>query len=382
MKIAIVCYPTYGGSGVVATELGYQLALRAHKVHFVSSAMPFRLVHRFSPNVFFHEVEQSSYPLFQQPLYTLALSVKLEKLIYQEKLDLLHIHYAIPHAISALLAKQMAQPQHVPLVTTLHGTDITLVGSNPAYKSIVKYAINQSEAVTAVSHWLCAETVREFGIERPIEVIHNFFDAKRFDRPENHVDREHYARAGEKIILHASNFRPVKRTPDVVRIFAQIAKKLPAKLLLIGDGPERAATLDLARQLNLMDRIWYLGKQDIVEPFFTIADLLLFPSEQESFGLAALEAMAGGAPVVASDAGGLPEVIEDGVDGFLAPPGDVDAMAAKSLSVLLDDVKWRAIRDRAKEKAETVFSPSRIVDQYENLYRTLLDAPDSGSKAK
>ena len=262
MRIAIVCYPTYGGSGVVATELGQYLADRGHKVHFVSSSMPFRLSHQFHENVFFHEVEKISYPLFDAGLYTLSLAVKLEQLIELEQLDLIHIHYAIPHAVSAYLAKQMIAPKNIPIVTTLHGTDITLVGREPAFKSITRFSIEQSDAVTAVSNWLKKETIEEFDVKRDIQVIPNFFDPGRFTKTPNQCcQRSHYAKPEEKILLHVSNFRPVKRIPDVIRTFAKIVEKVPAKLLLVGDGPNRSCALELARELGVMNRTWYLGKQ-------------------------------------------------------------------------------------------------------------------------
>ena len=372
MNIAIVCYPTYGGSGVVATELGHYLALKGHKIHFVSYQMPFRLQHRFNENIFYHEVEEVHYPLFNDTLYTLSLSVKLEQIIHLEKLDLIHIHYAIPHAVSAYLAKKMVAPHPIPILTTLHGTDITLVGREPAFKSIVKFGIENSDGVTAVSDWLRRETIEDFQIERPIDVVPNFFDSTRFENARNQANRDHYALQEEKIILHVSNFRPVKRIKDVIKTFKGISDKIPAKLLLIGDGPERSCALELARELDVMNRVWYLGKQDIIEPYFTLADLFLFPSEHESFGLAALEAMACGVPVVSSDGGALPELIEDGVDGGLAEVGDVQTMIEKSLKILDNPTGWKNYSEKAAQKVMEKYQPDPVVQQYENIYTRLI----------
>ncbi|MBN1517768.1 N-acetyl-alpha-D-glucosaminyl L-malate synthase BshA [Candidatus Sumerlaeota bacterium] len=386
MHIAIVCYPTYGGSGVVATELGRQLAQRGHKVHFVSLSMPFRLQHRYHENIFFHEVDKTNYPLFgNESLYTLSLAAKLLELIERENLDIIHSHYAIPHAVSACLAKEMAHPRRIPTIVTLHGTDITLVGKEPAFKSVVRCGIERSDAVTAVSHWLQRETIREFEVKRPIQVIYNFFDfdTERYCKwGEGGCHRDHYAAPGEKIILHVSNFREVKRTPDVVRTFARIAKELPAKLLLVGDGPESGKTLALARELGVMDRVWYVGKQDVVEPFFCIADLFLFPSDHESFGLAALEALAFGTPVVASRSGALPEVITDGQDGFLADVGDCAQMGDLALKLLRDEALYQQMSDHARKTALERFAPKPIVDQYEQLYLRTIEAVHSPAAQK
>src|SRR5580700_1881436 len=318
MKIGITCYPTYGGSGVVATELGMELAARGHEVHFISYALPVRL-DAAKENVFFHEVEVTNYPLFEHAPYTLTLAVKLLEVANSVGLDLLHMHYAIPHSISALLARSMAAPQRLPFITTLHGTDITLVGSDRSFLPITRFSIEQSDGVTAISRYLKVRTIDEFDVRRPIEVIPNFVNCDLYVRKDDPAQRAEWAPNGEPILMHLSNFRPVKRVCDAVEIFALVREKMKAKLVLIGDGPDRGAVEYLVRQRGLTKDVILLGKQDHVIEKLSLADLFLLPSDEESFGLAALEAMACEVPVVATNVGGLPEVVTHGVDGYLIP---------------------------------------------------------------
>ena len=371
MKLGIVCYPTHGGSGVVASELAIGLAGRGHEIHIVSYAPPFRL-RGFHHNIFIHEVGVSSYPLFKYPPYALGLATKLVDLVEECNLELIHSHYAIPHAVSAYLAKQILEPKSVKIVTTLHGTDITLVGADQSFRRVVKFAIEKSDGVTAVSRYLKRRTISEFAIEREIRVIYNFV-TNQPARPENHsCEREMYAPKGEKILMHASNFRPVKRVGDVVRVFARVRDRMPARLLLIGDGPERIFIQQLTKELNLAEDVFFLGEQDYIDPLFACADLFILPSEQESFGLSALEAMACGVPVIGTDTGGLPEVIKDGEAGFLLPVGDIQGMAGKSIELLSDREVLKHFRDRAKDRAKKCFNAEKILDQYEELYEEAL----------
>jgi N-acetyl-alpha-D-glucosaminyl L-malate synthase BshA len=362
MRIGIVCHPTYGGSGALATELGQCLARLRNCVHIISYQMPFRLSHGMSERVFFHEVPMSDYAVMAQPYYSLNLAVSITQIAEETGLDVLHVHYAIPHAISGHLAREMLAPRELPLVTTLHGTDITLVGRAPAYKPIVRFSIEQSDRVTAVSSWLRDKTMEEFTPDKRVEVIHNFIDTDRF-RPTapNPAARRRLAGDDEKILMHISNFRPVKRLADVVEVFARVAHDVPSRLILIGDGPEREA------------RVVFLGKQMGIESLLALADLFLFPSDHESFGLAPAEAMACEVPVIASCSGGLPEVIEHGETGFLHPVGDVDAMADCALRLLRDDDLSHRVGRAARQSVAEKFSPQIIVPRYLALYREICD---------
>jgi N-acetyl-alpha-D-glucosaminyl L-malate synthase BshA len=371
MKIGIVCYPTFGGSGVVATELGKALAKADHKVHFITYQQPPRLDF-FNENVFYHEVNIPTYPLFQFPPYETALASAMVNVVQYEKLDLLHVHYAIPHASAAYMAKMIlrSQGRHVPFVTTLHGTDITLVGKDASYEPVVTFSINASDGVTAVSEHLRQETLDQFAIRREIEVIPNFIDLDRFKRQ----NKDHFKMAicpnGEKLIVHTSNFRRVKRIDDVVHIFNKINKVVPSKLLLSGDGPERARIEKLCRDMGIYQDVRFLGKLDAVEEVLSVADLFLMPSENESFGLAALEALACEVPLITSNAGGLPELNVHGVTGFLSNVGDVDDMVKNALFILNDD-NLPTIKHNALERAKE-FEISRILPQYENYYEKVV----------
>jgi L-malate glycosyltransferase len=375
MKIGITCYPTYGGSGVVATELGIELAARGHEIHFISYAPPIRLPSA-SERITFHEVEVSTYPLFDHPPYALSLAVKMLEVAESVPLDLLHVHYAIPHSVSALLARSMAAPRRLPFITTLHGTDITLVGSNRSYLPITKFSIEQSDGVTAISKYLKRRTLEEFGIETPIEVIPNFVNCDLYHRA-NQEERTQWASGGEPIVMHLSNFRPVKRVTDVVEIFALIRQRMPAKLVLIGDGPERASAEWLVRQKCLGRDVHFLGKQDNVHEKLGLADLFLLPSELESFGLAALEAMACEVPVIATNVGGVPEVVEHGVDGFLVEPRDVASAAKYAIEVLSRPDRGRAMGQRARINARKNYCASDIIPAYEAYYRRVLGSAAS-----
>jgi N-acetyl-alpha-D-glucosaminyl L-malate synthase BshA len=374
MNIGIVCYPTFGGSGVLATELGKALADKGHHIHFITYRQPVRLT-GFSANIFYHEVHVPTYPLFDYPPYESALASAMVDVIRNNRLDLLHVHYAIPHAAAAYMAKRILEQEgiRIPVITTLHGTDITLVGRDKTYAPVVTFSINESDAITAVSENLRQETFANFRIQKPIEVIHNFVDIRRFAKKPIDAFRQVIAPQGERIILHASNFRKVKRITDVVRIFAGIRERLPAKLLLVGDGPERPMAEDLVRQLDLCQDVRMLGKQQDMEDIFVISDLFLLPSEYESFGLAALEAMAAGVPVVASDAGGIPEVVTPGQNGELAAVGDVEGMAAMAVSILRDPERLEAYREGARAQARR-FDIDSIVPDYEALYVRCLAA--------
>lgn len=373
MKIGITCYPTYGGSGAVATELGIHLAERGHEVHFVSYAQPFRL-DRFHERVFFHEVEMEEYPLFEHPPYSLALAVAIHATAHKHGLDLVHVHYAIPHATSAWIAREMLEERELPVVTTLHGTDITLVGIHPSFHAIARFSIERSQGITAVSRFLAEETVRDFGIpEERVEVIPNFIDPRRYHPGKEPCHRATLAPAGERILMHVSNFRPVKRVTDCVEVLARVSREVPARLVLVGDGPERPRVVERAEQLGLQDRVLFLGKHASIEELLSCADVFLLPSETESFGLAALEAMASGAPVVASRVGGLPEVVPEGEAGFLLPVGDVDGMAAAALSVLSDADRWKAVSEAARAHAVEAFSSEIVVPRYEAYYRRVIE---------
>jgi N-acetyl-alpha-D-glucosaminyl L-malate synthase BshA len=375
MKIGITCYPTYGGSGVVATELGIELAARGHEVHFITSSQPFRLTGRES-NIFFHEVAVYQYPLFEHPPYDLALATRMAEVAEFYSLDLLHVHYAIPHSVSALLARQMlaSRGRRLPFVTTLHGTDITLVGLDRSYLPITRFAIDQSDGVTAISHYLRAKTLEEFGVDRPVEVIANFVNCDLYLRkPEWVADQRHrYAREGESLLIHLSNFRPVKRALDAVEIFSRVAKQIPARLLMVGDGPDRAACERLAHRSGILDRVDFMGKLERVDELLPLTDLVLMPSEMESFGLVALEAMACEVPTIATLVGGVPEVITNGETGLLFDVGDIDAMAAGAISLLTDPERRAAMGRAGRRDAQQRFCSTRIIPQYEKYYEDVL----------
>lgn len=373
MKIGITCYPTYGGSGVVATELGLELAMRGHEVHFISYAVPIRLSGT-SERIWFHEVEVTSYPLFDHPPYTLALATKMFEVAEEAALDLLHVHYAIPHSVSALLARMMAVPRRLPFITTLHGTDITLVGNDRSYLPITRFSIEQSDGVTAISHYLRDRTVKEFDVKRPIDVIPNFVNCDLYKRCDDAAARARWAPDGEPILMHLSNFRPVKRVTDVVEIFALVREKIPAKLVLIGDGPDRGAAEYIVRKKRLSKDVFFLGKQDHVQEKLGLADLFLLPSDSESFGLAALEAMACQVPVVATDVGGLPEVVAHGIDGYLFEPRDVAAGAQFALDILTRPDRGRMMGEMARANARRKYCSNDIIPLYERYYEKVLAA--------
>lgn len=372
MKIGVVCYPTYGGSGVVATELGLGLAKRGHEVHFITYKRPPRLT-QFQENLFFHEVDTDDYPLFEYTPYDTALTSKLVDVVKYEKLDLLHVHYAIPHATVAYMAKKilLSQGRYVPTITTLHGTDITLVGNNKSFAPVVAFSINKSDGVTAVSKYLRERTYELFDVTQEIEVIYNFIDFDRFKRGNKDHFKKAIAPEGERVLVHLSNFRKVKRVQDVVRVFDKVVDQMPAKLLLIGDGPERRNAEQLCRELHLCDHIRFLGKQDAVEELLAVSDLMLMPSGNESFGLAALEAMACEVPVVSSNAGGLPEVNIHGQTGFLSEIGDVEDMARNAIHILQNDQTLAKFRAEALAQAKR-FDIDFIVPQYEAYYESIL----------
>ncbi len=377
MKIGITCYPTYGGSGVVATELGLELAQRGHQVHFISYAQPIRLTGP-QPNIHFHEVEVSRYPLFDFPPYALSLATRMVEVADIYELDLLHVHYAIPHSVSAYLAKQMmafnGHPRRLPFVTTLHGTDITLVGADRSYLPITRFSIEQSDGVTAISNYLRERTINEFAIRKPIQVIYNFVNCDLYRRDaETSQRRREFADDNERLLVHLSNFRPVKRINDVIAIFELVQRKVPARLLLIGDGPDRPTAEWLARDKGIHDRVIFLGKQDRVHEKLAVADVMLLPSQLESFGLAALEAMATEVVPVATRVGGVPEVIEHGVSGFLCEVGDVEAMARHAIELLSDDSRLHEMGRAAREAARASFCSTKIIPQYEEFYRCVLE---------
>ncbi len=372
MKIGITCYPTYGGSGVVATELGKELASRDHDVHFISYALPFRLT--INEHIFFHEVEVLAYPLFEYPPYDLVLATKMAEVMTRYDLDILHVHYAIPHSISAYLAKMMMTDRVVPFVTTLHGTDITLVGNDRSYLPITRFGIEKSDAVTAVSEYLKQRTVDEFNVTRPIDVIPNFVDCNTYVRGVDNAFRCRFAPPDERILIHISNFRPVKRVEDVIEIFSVVRKKRRAKLLMIGDGPERPKAEWLAETHGVLGDVLFLGKQNDMAKLLSVADILLLPSELESFGLVALEAMACEVTVVATRVGGLPEVVHHEADGYLCDLGDVQAMANACLNILENPDLRARMGVTAREHARQEFCASKIVLRYEDLYRRTIEA--------
>jgi L-malate glycosyltransferase len=370
MKIGIVCYPTYGGSGVLATELGKALADRGHQIHFISYALPTRLT-GYVGNVFYHEVEMSSYPLFEFPLYTPALASKIVEVARFEKLDLVHVHYAIPHALSAYLARQILKGE-LKVVTTLHGTDITLVGLEPSFLPVMKFSIEQSDGVTAVSRFLREKTTTNYNIDKYIKVIPNFVDTAKYRRVPAPEIRAQFAAPEEKILVHVSNFRMVKRVPDVIKIFAEVRKKVPSHLLLVGDGPERSACELLARELQLHEHVRFLGKQMDLVPILSASDLMLMPSQSESFGLSALEAMACEVPVISSSVGGLPELQVHGETGYIAEIGDIDRMAKYAVELLTNEVKRGLFQAACRRRAVEQFDVRKIVTQYEEYYTECL----------
>lgn len=372
MKIGIVCYPTFGGSGVLATELGKALATKGHQVHFITYQQPVRL-NGFIPNIFYHEVQVATYPLFDYPPYETALSSTLVDVIRNHHLQLLHVHYAIPHASAAYMAKKILEQEdiHIPVITTLHGTDITLVGRDKTYAPVVAFSINQSDAITAVSQNLKDETFNTFKIEKPIEVIHNFVDVQRFSRKPIDAFKKLIAPNGERVLLHASNFRKVKRVEDVVEIFYEVNKQIPSKLLFVGDGPERGPAEELSRRLNICDEVRFVGKQEQMEDILAIADLFLLTSDYESFGLAALEAMAAGVPVVSTNAGGIPEIMVQGVTGFMGNVGDTQTMSGQAIDILEYDERLEEFKRNAAQHAKN-FDIHNIVPLYEKLYDEVL----------
>ncbi len=372
MNIGVVCYPTYGGSGVIATELGKALARKGHKVHFITYQEPVRL-DVFNENIFYHEVSALDYPLFQYQPYESALASKIVDVARYEKLDILHVHYAIPHASSALIARSILKERgyNLPFVTTLHGTDITLVGKDPSYKPVVEYSINHSDGITSVSKSLKEDTYSNFAIKREIEVIPNFIDFSRFKK----TDKDHFKKAispnGEKILIHVSNFRKVKRVEDVVHMFDLVLKKIPSKLFLVGDGPERTACEALCRKLEISEQVRFLGKQDAVEDLLAVSDLFVLPSETESFGLAALEAMAVEVPVISSNAGGIPEININGKTGFMSPVGDYEDMAKNAIYILEDDARLKQFKKNAYNQAKT-FGINNVLPLYEAYYEKVI----------
>ncbi len=376
MKIGITCYPTYGGSGVVATELGKELAELGHEIHFISYSLPRRLVH-FIENIFYHEVEISSYPLFEHSLYGLSLTSKMLEVVKYEKLDLMHVHYAIPHATSAYLTKQILKKEdaNIKFITTLHGTDITLVGLEPSFLPLVKFSIEESDGVTAVSRFLKEKTLTNYHIEKDIEVIHNFIDTEEYIKKDTGSLRKHLGCHGdEKILIHTSNFRPVKRVPDTIRILGKVRETLPAKLVLIGDGPDRSECERLTRELNLEKDVLFLGKQDGLAEILSEGDLFLMPSQSESFGLSALEAMSCSMPVVSSSVGGLPELIIHNETGYIAEIGDVNRMAKYAVELLTNEKRYQIFSNNSRNRAVKVFEKKLIVPQYVDYYEKILSS--------
>ena len=372
MKVGIVCYPVKGGSGVVASELGLALSASGIEVHFFSYALPFRLT-GFDANFIFHEVEVSDYPLFKYPPYTLSLATRLAEESRRVGLDIIHVHYAIPHAISGYLAKQILGPKAPKLITTLHGTDITLVGQHPSFYAVTKFSMEVSDALTTVSRYIVDRTKESFGINKDIKVIPNFVDVDRFKPDQDGCDRSEFATPEEKILIHMSNYRPVKNTADVIKIFHAVNRRLPSKLILVGDGPDAPKILAMAKEMGLGERVIFLGGQDMVESVLCKADLFLLPSSSEAFGLAALEAMASSVPVVGSIVGGLPELVADGETGYLEPIGDVGAMARRSIEILTNNELHKKMSLKARNIAVEKFNADKIVDEYRNFYQGVLE---------
>ncbi len=377
MKIAIVCYPTYGGSGVVATELGKYLANRGHQIHFVSYAIPSKLS-TFCDNIFFHGVEMFTYPLFEFPLYSISLSSKLVDVAIFNDIDLIHVHYAIPHATSAYLAREILKYEkhnkRIKIITTLHGTDITLVGLEPSFQKTLKFSIEHSDGVTAVSKFLKEKTISSYNIQNDIEVIYNFVDTEKYKKlstPELKKLREHYAPNNEKILIHTSNFRKLKRVTDVIKIFHNVAKKISSILILIGDGPERSECEKLSRELNISGKIYFMGKQDSITELLSIADIFIMPSESESFGLSALEAMSTSLPVISSNIGGLPELNINGVTGYTVDVGDIERMSDLTIDLLSNESEYKKFSINARKRAED-FKAEKIIPLYEKYYEKIL----------
>jgi L-malate glycosyltransferase len=374
LKIGITCYPTYGGSGAVATELGIALAARGHQIHFITYRQPFRLP-EFLPNVFFHEVDVGRYPLFEYPPYDLALAVRMHEAVVMHGLEILHCHYALPHATSAWIAREMlrAQKRDVKVITTLHGTDITIVGQDPSFNPITKFSIERSDRLTAVSEFLRRETYNAFGCTScDVAVIHNFIDPTIYNRAA-YPPLLRQRLGADPIFMHISNFRRVKRVRDVVQTFAAVHKEIPSRLVMVGDGPDRGDAEEETRRIGLEDRVHFLGKIDNVAPLLASADMFLLPSSSESFGLSALEALASGVPVIGTNAGGMPEVVRNGETGILCPVGDVQGMARAALDILSDPARWQSMSDLGAEDARARFSLDEIVTRYEHLYMTSLD---------
>ncbi len=380
MKIGIVCYPTYGGSGVVATELGKALAKKGHQIHFITYSQPFRLSY-FTENIFYHEVAVSDYPLFEYQPYESALASKIVDVVKYEQLDLLHVHYAIPHASAALMAKNILASKniYIPFITTLHGTDITLVGRDPSFLPVIKYSLENSDAITSVSESLKKDTETIFALQKEILVIPNFINLEEYKIDGDKCQRHRYAPGGEKIMIHVSNFRKVKRVEDVLRVFDKVRQKLPCKLILVGDGPERGTIEKLCRELNTCGDIISLGKIADPKEVLSISDLFILPSETESFGLAALEAMAMKIPVISSNTGGLPELCINGITGYMSDVGDVDGMAKHAIEILSDDKKLAQFKMGAYKRAGD-FDISRILPEYEDLYNVVLKANKVSAK--
>lgn len=373
MKIGITCYPTVGGSGVIATELGKMLAENGHEIHFISSSLPFRL-NRMYHNVYYHQVEVNQYSVFQYPPYDIALASKMAEVINREELDLLHVHYAIPHAVCAILAKQMSG-RDVKIVTTLHGTDITVLGYDPSLTDAIRFGIEKSDIVTAVSKSLISQTYDLINPDKTIETVYNFIDERVYNRSDSsHLKDEYGILPEEKVIIHVSNFRPVKRVQDVVRTFEKITKGIPAKLLLVGDGPEMTVVCKLVKKLNIGDKVLFLGKQDNVEELYSISDLMLLLSEKESFGLVALEAMACGVPCIGTNVGGIPEVIDHGQSGYICELGDIEDMSDKAINLLRNSAKHQQFSEASVKLVREKFQATTIVKQYEDLYKSLLQS--------
>jgi L-malate glycosyltransferase len=372
LKIGITCYPTVGGSGVVATELGKMLAEKGHEIHFISSSIPFRL-NKMYHNIYYHQVEVNQYSVFQYPPYDIALASKMAEVANREKLDLLHVHYAIPHAVCAILAKQMSH-RDIKIVTTLHGTDITVLGYDPSLTDAIKFGIEKSDVVTAVSKALVDQTYELINPDKQIETVYNFIDDRIYKKSDARALKTEFGiKEDEKVIIHVSNFRPVKRVQDVVKSFAKIASVMPAKLLLVGDGPEMTIICKLVREFGLEDQVIFLGKQESLEELYSISDLMLLLSEKESFGLVALEAMACGVPCVGTNVGGVPEVINHGMNGFICEVGDIDDISNKSLAILVDQDLHQQFSKQSVETAKTKFKADQIVEQYEQIYFNLLN---------
>lgn len=371
MKIGMICYPTYGGSGIVATELGIALASRGHEVHFISYATPMRL-EKYHENTYYHEVEIPGYPVFKSDLYTLALAGKIIDVVNYEKLDILHVHYAIPHAVSGILSKDILQNTNIKIITTLHGTDITLVGLEPAFLPIIKYSLNRSDAVTAVSSYLREKTMQNFSPTTNIEVIPNFINTDEYKRIECPNIKKRLAPNNEKILMHISNFRPVKRVQDCINTFVEVLQEIPSKLIFVGDGPERKSAERLTRTLNLDNSIIFLGKQSGLVDLLSAADIFLLPSQSESFGLSALEAMSCGVPVIASNIGGIPEVVSHGETGYVAELGDTSRMARYIIELFKNEKKYTSFSENARRRAIEKFESAKIIPVYEELYKKLL----------